>query len=109
MFYALDFGGTNFRVVRTQLSGDGIIKLSQLKQSLLSASSAAHLSKGLLDSKATAALLFDFFSETCAQLISVECDMGARHKAGFTFSFPCNQQAINSAVLIEWTKGFETG
>ncbi len=26
---------------------------------------------------------------------------------GFTFSFPCVQQALNKAFLVRWTKGFD--
>jgi hexokinase len=26
---------------------------------------------------------------------------------GFTFSFPCKQEGLNSARLVSWTKGFK--
>ena len=28
-------------------------------------------------------------------------------KLGFTFSFPVEQQALDKALLIQWTKGFD--
>jgi len=33
-------------------------------------------------------------------------DMKEKYQMGVTFSFPVHQTAINSGVLIEWTKGF---
>ena len=31
---------------------------------------------------------------------------GRKREIGFTFSFPVNQIAIDSGILIKWTKGF---
>lgn len=112
VFYALDFGGTNFRVVRAELGGlDGKIRsVVQLKQNLLQAHTA--LPRGLMDGEATATQLFDFFATTCVKLMKQTGDFKegmAPMGCGFTFSFPCSQRSINNAVLIEWTKAFETG
>lgn len=114
----MDFGGTNFRVVRTELKGNSKVTFSQHKQSLLSAHNAVNLHKGLLDSRASATKMFDFFALAAKELMSQEGDLHPpqspnecqdKLNAGFTFSFPCTQRLINSAVLMEWTKGFETG
>lgn len=119
IYYALDFGGTNFRVVRTHLKGNARVRFSQHKLSLLSAGMVSHLSKGLLDPKATATQMFDFFTAACKEFMTQEEDFKTipdndsslcqKFQAGFTFSFPCSQRSINSAILMEWTKGFETG
>jgi len=58
VFYALDFGGTNFRVVRVSMCGSSITT-NQFKYSLVS---AAPYPKGLLDAKASATEMFDFFA-----------------------------------------------
>lgn len=115
----MDFGGTNFRAVRSELKGNKKVNLSQYKRSLLSAPNFPNLPRGLLDSKATATQLIDFFSATCKEFMQQEKDIPKNdqhsdskkkyYDAGYTFSFPCTQRAINSAVLMEWTKGFETG
>lgn len=115
VYYALDFGGTNFRVVRAELKGQGKVSFAQYKRSLMSASSTSNLPRGLMDSSATASQMFDFFSETCKEFMIKMNDLKPdstevqEHKAGFTFSFPCNLKSIKSAILMEWTKGFETG
>jgi len=108
VFYALDMGGTNFRVVRCQMK-DGKIKESQCKASL--ASGGKGLAKGLLDGNATASSMFDFFAETVKKFMIEEGDINSSSQipCGFTFSFPCTLRKIDSANLIVWTKGFETG
>jgi hexokinase len=32
---------------------------------------------------------------------------GQKRELGFTFSFPCNQTAIDGGTLVRWTKGFK--
>ncbi|KAI3971262.1 hypothetical protein MKW92_007387 [Papaver armeniacum] len=81
LFYALDLGGTNFRVLRVQLGGkDG-------------------------------RELFDFIAKELARFIATEGEgfflpPGSRRELGFTFSFPVKQLSIASGTLIRWTKGF---
>ncbi|XP_055388868.1 hexokinase-like [Condylostylus longicornis] len=110
VFYAVDFGGTNFRVVRVELKGDGRLDVRQRQQSLLSAFSSEDCPKGLLDGGATALQMFDFFAQTVKDFMQEEGDHTLSNvQCGFTFSFPCAQRQIDSAVLMTWTKGFETG
>eukprot|EP00501_MAST-03F_sp_TOSAG23-6_P001292 GSMAST32.ASY1.ANO1.1340.1 assembled CDS len=82
-FWALDLGGTNFRVVRVPLSeASGCYgEMSDHKVSL---------SQQALTGSAD-----DLFART-GDLLS------------FTFSFPVNQTSINTGTLMEWTKGFST-
>ncbi|VWU52056.1 hexokinase, putative [Hepatocystis sp. ex Piliocolobus tephrosceles] len=109
-FYAIDFGGTNFRAVRASLDGNGKIKRDQETYSLKFTGSFSH-EKGLLDRHATATQLFDHFAERIKFIMGDFNDLSSKEpkRVGFTFSFPCTSPSINCAILIDWTKGFETG
>ncbi|XP_026419196.1 hexokinase-1-like [Papaver somniferum] len=102
LFYALDLGGTNFRVLRVQLAGrDGRVA----KQEFAEVSIPAELMT------ATSGELFDFIAKELARFISTEGEgfflrPGSQRELGFTFSFPVKQLSISSGTLIRWTKGF---
>lgn len=108
VYYALDFGGSNFRVVRCVME-NGKMKVSQKKASL--ADCKSNLPKGLMDPKATATLMFDFFAETAEQFMRENGDLNSDQtfELGFTFSYPCVSRSLDSGTLVVWTKGFETG
>ncbi|CAN4098480.1 unnamed protein product [Withania somnifera] len=97
VFYALDLGGTNFRVLRVQLGGkDGGI----IHQEFVEASIPPNLMA-----------LFDYIAAELAKFIGQEDEKfhpppGRQRELGFTFSFPIMQASINSGTLIRWTKGF---
>lgn len=102
MFYALDLGGTNFRVLRVQLGGKGG---SVVKQEFEEVSIPPHLMTGTSDA------LFDFIAEALAKFVATEGEgfhlsPGRQRELGFTFSFPVRQTSIASGTLIKWTKGF---
>ncbi|ONI32404.1 hypothetical protein PRUPE_1G366000 [Prunus persica] len=89
LFYALDLGGTNFRVLRVQLGG---------KQERVIATE--------FDQQ-----LFDFIASGLAKFAQKEGNKfhlptGTKREIGFTFSFPVKQTSIDSGILIKWTKGF---
>lgn len=102
LFYALDLGGTNFRVLRVQLGGkeerviDTEFEQVSIPQELMSGTSEE---------------LFDFIASGLANFAKKEggnfhlCS-GRKRELGFTFSFPVNQTSIDSGILIKWTKGF---
>ncbi|KAF8393454.1 hypothetical protein HHK36_021698 [Tetracentron sinense] len=102
LFYALDLGGTNFRVLRVQLGG----KVGHvLKQEFVEVSIPPHLMVGTSDA------LFDFIAAELAKFVSTEgqgfhLSPGRQRELGFTFSFPVNQLSIASGTLMKWTKGF---
>ncbi|OAY82144.1 Hexokinase-1 [Ananas comosus] len=102
LFYALDLGGTNFRVLRVQLGGkEGRVA----KQEYEEVSIPPHLMVGGSHE------LFDFIASALAQFIASESDDfhlpdGRQRELGFTFSFPVKQSSIASGALIKWTKGF---
>ncbi|KAI3954739.1 hypothetical protein MKW92_022436 [Papaver armeniacum] len=103
LFYALDLGGTNFRVLRVQLGGrDGRVG----KQEFTEISIPPELM-----TSATSSGLFDFIAKELARFVATEGEgfflpPGSRRELGFTFSFPVKQLSIASGTLIRWTKGF---
>ncbi|KAI3932376.1 hypothetical protein MKW92_010311 [Papaver armeniacum] len=102
LFYALDLGGTNFRVLRVQLGGrDGRL----VKQE----STEVAIPPELMT--ATSCELFDFIAKELARFIATEGEgfflrPGSQRELGFTFSFPVKQLSVASGTLIRWGKGF---
>lgn len=103
LFYALDLGGTNFRVMRVQLGGKEKrivkheVKEVSIPQNVMAGSSSE--------------VLFDFIATALAEFVATEGDdfhlpPGRQRELGFTFSFPVKQLSIASGTLIKWTKGF---
>ncbi|KAK4479125.1 hypothetical protein RD792_014636 [Penstemon davidsonii] len=101
VFYALDLGGTNFRVMRVQLGGkEGVINKESDQVSI-----PPHLMVG------SSHELFDFIAAALAKFIAKEGEdfnlpHGRKRELGFTFSFPVRQLSLASGTLIKWTKGF---
>lgn len=102
LFYALDLGGTNFRVLRVQLGGkDGGL----VNQEFTEVSIPPNLMIGTSDA------LFDYIAAELAKFIAqegqeFELPPGKQRELGFTFSFPVMQTSIASGTLVRWTKGF---
>lgn len=102
LFYALDLGGTNFRVLRVQLGGkDERVVATEFDQ----VSIPQELMFG------TSGALFDFIASGLAKFAEKEggkfhLPYGRTRETGFTFSFPVKQTSIDSGILIKWTKGF---
>lgn len=101
LFYALDLGGTNFRVLRVQLGGK---EKRVVKRESREVSIPPHLMTG------SAAELFGFIASAVAKYVADEGHNrvlgGKQRELGFTFSFPVRQTSIASGTLIKWTKAF---
>ncbi|GLU09942.1 hypothetical protein SLE2022_267770 [Rubroshorea leprosula] len=102
LFYALDLGGTNFRVLRVLLGGK---EYGVVKQEFEEVSIPPHLMIGSSDA------LFDYIAEALKKFVDTESEglhvsPGRQRELGFTFSFPVRQTSISSGTLIKWTKGF---
>ncbi|KAL3535686.1 hypothetical protein ACH5RR_004147 [Cinchona calisaya] len=102
LFYALDLGGTNFRVLRVQLGGN---ENRLVKKEYEEVSIPPHLMVGSKEA------LFDFLAGALAKLVATEGEdfclpPGRQRELGFTFSFPVRQLSITCGTLIQWTKGF---
>ncbi|KAF4354873.1 hypothetical protein F8388_003006 [Cannabis sativa] len=102
LFYALDLGGTNFRVLRVQLGGkDHHVVRQEFDEVSIPPDVMTGSSEGL----------FDFIAAALAKFVSEEGEgfhpaPGRQRELGFTFSFPVKQLSISSGTLIKWTKGF---
>jgi hexokinase len=99
VYFALDLGGTNFRVIRLSLEGNSVIGAGNKASYTISPA----IMRGTSDQ------LFDFIADCVQEFISKE--LGPNHERvalGFTFSFPVNQTGVASGNLIAWTKGFTT-
>ncbi|KAF9601752.1 hypothetical protein IFM89_022866 [Coptis chinensis] len=101
LFYALDLGGTKFRVLRVQLGGkEGRV----VEQEFTEVPIPPQLMVGISDE------LFDFIAAELAKFVATEgkkfqLSAGQQRELGFTFSFPVKQTSINSGTLLAWTKG----
>ncbi|EEF46378.1 hexokinase-2 [Ricinus communis] len=101
-YYALDLGGTNFRVLRVHLGGkDGGL----INQEFAEVPIPPNLMTGTSDA------LFDYIAAELVKFISQESEEfhpppGKKRELGFTFSFPVIQTSIASGTLVRWTKGF---
>jgi hexokinase len=104
VFYALDLGGTNFRVLRVKLAG---------KAKRVEKSESIEVSIPQEAMTGTSEVLFDFIADEVAKFVKSEgpeygtLQPGQKRELGFTFSFPCNQTAIDGGTLVRWTKGFK--
>jgi hexokinase len=100
-YLALDFGGTNVRVMEVELLGGGEIKVQGLRSSPL------RHPQGLFDytsEQTTARELFDFIAGLIGEMVKP----GETYALGHTFSFPIRQKDVNNAVLLSWTKEIRT-
>ncbi|KAL9668726.1 hypothetical protein QQ045_006264 [Rhodiola kirilowii] len=102
LFYALDLGGTNFRVLRVLLGGK---ERRVVKQEFEEVSIPPHLMVGSSHD------LFDYIAEALAKFVATESEglhasPDRQRELGFTFSFPVRQTSIDGGSLIKWTKGF---
>jgi hexokinase len=98
---AVDFGGTNVRVIKVSLSGSGRATIEEMRKFPLKAPDGSY---DHVSPQADAAELFDCIAEKIAEI----APRGKPLPLGHTFSFPCDQRGINSAFLINWTKEIRT-
>ncbi|KZP07136.1 hypothetical protein FIBSPDRAFT_914553 [Athelia psychrophila] len=116
-FLALDLGGTNLRVCEVTLHGDQTFDLRQQKYKV---------SEQLKTGEAT--VLFDYLADSVDAFLTDSASAAPPHTStpgipaslaspsleaptevvhlGLTFSFPVEQSALDSGVLLTWTKGF---
>ncbi|XP_059457600.1 hexokinase-1-like [Corylus avellana] len=103
LFYALDLGGTNFRVLRVQLGGTEERVVNQQ-------SDEGSIPPALMTGSSEE--LFGHIAKALKKFVDTEGEEGFHHASGrqrelgFTFSFPVKQLSISSGTLIKWTKGF---
>ncbi|KAG1753668.1 uncharacterized protein EDB91DRAFT_1234101 [Suillus paluster] len=107
-FLALDLGGTNLRVCEVTLLGDQTFSIRQQKYKVsetLKTGEVTTLFDYLADS--VDAFLTDASSESYDSHTSHVNEEDAPYVSlALTFSFPVEQSALDSGVLLTWTKGF---
>ncbi|MBR3623358.1 MAG: hexokinase [Selenomonadaceae bacterium] len=100
-YLALDFGGTNVRVLKIKLLTKGEYEIvNKVAAPLIKAGEYDFIHKD-----ATGEELFDFIAKLIKEAING--DKG-EIRLGHTFSFPSEQLDLANAKLISWTKEFQT-
>lgn len=100
-FLVLDFGGTNVRVLLTELLGQGNFKVHARVASPLKDIDGHY---NYISDQSTADQLFDFIALLIADVVKPDTN----YALGHTFSFPTHQTGLNTGTLIHWTKEIET-
>ena len=101
-FLALDFGGTNVRVSKIKLEGEGRFEvLKRVGKPLISPGEYDYIG-----ANSTAEQMFDFIAELIDE--AIDGDHATKFYLGHTFSFPSSQTDLYNAKLIIWTKEFAT-
>ncbi|GAB6157203.1 hexokinase [Desulfotomaculum varum] len=100
-FLAVDFGGTNVRLQLVELLGQGQYAVKKQHSCRLKDPSGRY---DFTARETTGEALFDFLAGQIASFMEDACAASL----GLTFSFPCRQLAANKAVLLHWTKEFQT-
>lgn len=98
VFFAVDLGGTNLRVLRVTL-GSATPIIREYREAIPAR---------VISADAKADDLFDFIALACSNLATDLSPESLPIPLGFTFSFAVTQSSIKSGNLIEWTKGFAT-
>ncbi|KAG4304199.1 hypothetical protein PORY_002380 [Pneumocystis oryctolagi] len=94
-YLTLDIGGTNFRLCKITLLGNGKFDVIQSNYSI---------SKELKQSDADH--FFGFIAHKLKEFLEKYHKTEGKVPLGFTFSYPCRQDRINHGVLKHWTKEF---
>lgn len=101
-YLALDFGGTNVRVLRIRLEGEGRYEIiKRVGEPLIVPGKYDYIGKG-----STAVQMFGFLAKLIDD--AIDQDHETKFYLGHTFSFPSTQDDLNNARLIIWTKEFAT-
>uniref|UniRef100_A0A3P9IS52 hexokinase n=1 Tax=Oryzias latipes TaxID=8090 RepID=A0A3P9IS52_ORYLA len=93
-FLALDLGGTNFRAL--------LVRFKKQKSRIYHKIYTIPLEI----MQGTGEELFDHLAQCVCDFLDYMGVKNARLPTGFTFSFPCEQTAIDTGKLVTWTKGF---
>eukprot|EP01084_Bolivina_argentea_P109486 195713_1 len=107
VFYTLDWGGTNYRVVRVEFSGEKgkTPKTNEFKMAI----------PKKYQSCSSSVELFDHLAGHVKNKLIADKELNSslldspkyEYKVGFTFSFPMAKPAVDQGILCKWTKGFD--
>ncbi|KAK8457919.1 hypothetical protein SEVIR_3G270700v4 [Setaria viridis] len=96
IYYAIDLGGTSFRVMKLELGPGSMVINKKVEHQPI----PEELTKG------TSEDLFNLIASALKNFIEREGGKDEGRALGFTFSFPVRQISISSGSLIRWTKEF---
>lgn len=99
VYLAVDFGGTNVRIMTVELKGHGKFEILGRRAFPLKDKDYDFTSR-----EASGTDLFEFIAEQMKYLLMP----GLVYPLGFTFSFPSRQTGVSKAILINWTKEIKT-
>lgn len=99
-FMTMDMGGTNLRCTKFKIDNGKFETIVEKKEKLINKEKNYDLTKP----NVTAEQLFGFIADCMASIT----EPGESMYLGNTFSFPCRQEDINEAYLINWTKEIAT-
>ncbi len=102
MVVAVDFGGTNVRVLLIELAGNGQTYIIDKRIFPLKGKDGKY---DYTAPTASGVQLFDFIAGKIAEIVPTD---DKKYPMGHTFSFPCHQYDVNQAELIIWTKEIKT-
>ncbi|CAG05684.1 unnamed protein product, partial [Tetraodon nigroviridis] len=97
-YLALDLGGTNFRALLVNFK-TGLQQNTRLNHKIYTI--PVEIMQG------TGEELFDHIAQCVSDFLDYMGMKNAQLPAGFTFSFPCEQTALDTGTLVSWTKGFK--
>nr|XP_056716380.1 hexokinase-2 [Euleptes europaea] len=97
-FLALDLGGTNFRVLLVRIR-NGMRRSVEMHNKIYAI--PLDIMQGTGDE------LFDHIVHCISDFLEYMGMKGMSLPLGFTFSFPCHQNRLDEAILLNWTKGFK--
>lgn len=97
-YLAVDLGGTNLRVMLVTLFG------SRFEAPEIS---LQHFQVPENVKKSAGNAVFQYIVNCIAEFLGKEGITKSNLPLGFTFSFPCEQRGLTSAILTRWTKGFD--
>lgn len=98
-FLALDLGGTNFRVLRVNVSNNGLKKV-EMENEIFAIPDDVMRGSGCQ--------LFDHITDCLGNFMDRLHIKEKTLPLGFTFSFPCHQTKLDESILVNWTKGFKS-
>ncbi|KAJ1091059.1 hypothetical protein NDU88_004187 [Pleurodeles waltl] len=98
-FLALDLGGTNFRVLRVNVSNNGLKKV-EMENEIFAIPDDIMRGSGCQ--------LFDHITDCLGNFMDRLHIKEKTLPLGFTFSFPCHQTKLDESILVNWTKGFKS-
>ncbi|MFC1616885.1 hypothetical protein ACFL2K_01565 [Candidatus Margulisiibacteriota bacterium] len=102
-YLALDFGGTNLRLMKVNLEGNNKEKVIEFNES-------SPIAPAVINSSSSN-VLFEFIAQKIKEFLAKpENKYVLEHKEvpmGYTFSFPYEQTAESKGFLLKWAKGFK--